>query len=703
MTMSIVKETCEVNHEFYENEYSFDELKEGALKIFNSSQEQFENIKKEKWFNRLYDMVTFSKKNEKNLARQISSLTQAQQILMEILVRLSERDNRITDLVRDSYETLKRLTEDDIRLAKNFKYLETKLILGLDKKTDIGELKDVDKELLAGFLFKLFEMYKPFNENQKRFFDTVLNYIEVKEPQNISLDKIQNINEIDVRTIIVRTGMELVFLKEEKADCFSTQEFESILEYFDLGKKSLGELINSIENLYACRGADGFYNRYGYVEYEDLSSEFYAEFEEIDEFKEDNEKTEFNISEIDVIKNDENIVVKNKVVRMTDTIYVNGSLEFEDCEIIFENDLLTICMTVENGSLTFTNTIVNMENSCEITAISLKNSAFTANNCQFNNCSKLCKLEKSVANIRECHFVGGNGTVFMNDNSYISDTTILFRDCQVIQHIGNFINISCSSNFISCSFAKNIKPNGEIDYYNIDYLLKVGSSTIEKCTFEGNDGENDIKIIENSQFETLLLTECTFKTIQSKQDATSFESIASLNGNVKIQHCNFYKTSGLDLYFGKFDIINCKFEYCEGTIIHADLSESIRIENCQFKYCKNTTNNGSIVSGKSIIAFPLITTSSHAIDIKNCTFDNCHTSGENNWYKNSIIFIRGKQCKHHNTASIENCIFNECTVENGKILDCSEVQEIKPFLPVVLKGVKTKTYEYAYVRNCKGI
>lgn len=94
-----------------ENEFSkddFDSIQEAITTLSSASQDQFEEIKKEKWFTRLFDMVTFSQKGKERLAAQIGSVAQAQQILLEILLRLSSNDEKISDMVVNSMADIKK-------------------------------------------------------------------------------------------------------------------------------------------------------------------------------------------------------------------------------------------------------------------------------------------------------------------------------------------------------------------------------------------------------------------------------------------------------------------------------------------------------------------------------------------------------------------------------------------------------------------
>lgn len=57
-----------INEEVYTvNQDDYDAIREAVKKLSSTSQEQFETIKKEKWYNRVFDMVTFSQKGKKDL------------------------------------------------------------------------------------------------------------------------------------------------------------------------------------------------------------------------------------------------------------------------------------------------------------------------------------------------------------------------------------------------------------------------------------------------------------------------------------------------------------------------------------------------------------------------------------------------------------------------------------------------------------
>ena len=71
-------------------------------KLSTSSENQFNELKNERWFNRLFNMITFSNKKNIRLAEQINTLAQAQEILIRVLLLLSEKSSEISELVKNN-------------------------------------------------------------------------------------------------------------------------------------------------------------------------------------------------------------------------------------------------------------------------------------------------------------------------------------------------------------------------------------------------------------------------------------------------------------------------------------------------------------------------------------------------------------------------------------------------------------------------
>ena len=90
-----MKENLLVLNRNIENE-DVDSIALAIKKLSTSSENQFNELKNERWFNRLFNMITFSNKKNIRLAEQINTLAQAQEILIRVLLLLSEKSSEIS-------------------------------------------------------------------------------------------------------------------------------------------------------------------------------------------------------------------------------------------------------------------------------------------------------------------------------------------------------------------------------------------------------------------------------------------------------------------------------------------------------------------------------------------------------------------------------------------------------------------------------
>ena len=111
------------------NDAGYSELEESIRRLSLTAEDQFESIKHEKWYLRLWDMVTFSRKGEKRLAEQISTLSQAQQILAQYLLKASQQDKDISDLVKKNTSYIEKLAGQSISFKKELTSVSNLMLL----------------------------------------------------------------------------------------------------------------------------------------------------------------------------------------------------------------------------------------------------------------------------------------------------------------------------------------------------------------------------------------------------------------------------------------------------------------------------------------------------------------------------------------------------------------------------------------------
>ena len=81
--------------------YDLSELKESAQKILTATENDFNEMKDQKWYKRIWGIITFSQRNKKITANNISNLSQAQQLIYKIIVNLSEKNVEVFSILED--------------------------------------------------------------------------------------------------------------------------------------------------------------------------------------------------------------------------------------------------------------------------------------------------------------------------------------------------------------------------------------------------------------------------------------------------------------------------------------------------------------------------------------------------------------------------------------------------------------------------
>ena len=111
------------------NDIQRSELEESIRKLSIATEEQFDVIKHEKWYTRLLDTITFSRKGEIRLAGQISTLAQAQQFVALYLLKESQHNKELSDLVNNNSSYIEKLAGRSVRFKKELTSLSNLMLL----------------------------------------------------------------------------------------------------------------------------------------------------------------------------------------------------------------------------------------------------------------------------------------------------------------------------------------------------------------------------------------------------------------------------------------------------------------------------------------------------------------------------------------------------------------------------------------------
>lgn len=256
----MTKEQCSLQPNYYGSSCDFQDLQSAVQQLTTKSDAQFEELKNEKWFHRIFNMVVCPRKNNIRMAEQITSLAQAQGILIEILVRLADQDANIAGMVMQS--------QSDIRaLAQNSAYLQERLYLLEDKSYGIKEnenLKDLNgqqRNILSGCLNDASKLYAMPSNEQRLYANELLNYLQADarvENLEDALDDLEDNTKRKILSCIIT----YMYLYDHTTESMEQDEQEDFIDLFDLGRKTIKSLKQQTVDTYRLRGVDGCIDRY---------------------------------------------------------------------------------------------------------------------------------------------------------------------------------------------------------------------------------------------------------------------------------------------------------------------------------------------------------------------------------------------------------------------------------------------------------
>lgn len=402
----MTKEQCSLQPNYYGSSCDFQDLQSAVQQLTTKSDEQFEELKNEKWFHRIFNMVVCPRKNNIRMAEQITSLAQAQGILIEILVRLADQDANIAGMVMQS--------QSDIRaLAQNSAYLQERLYLLEDKSYGIKEnenLKDLNgqqRNILSGCLNDASKLYAMPSNEQRLYANELLNYLQADarvENLEDALDDLEDNTKRKILSCIIT----YMYLYDHTTESMEQDEQEDFIDLFDLGRKTIKSLKQQTVDTYRLRGVDGCIDRYITAPIEiteetpfevelpepkaaEGASE--AQAEENGEEAIDTNTSREKLVLSGSIQNDGETVYKNKDIHFSSAIMnCKGTVRFINCAIHYNEDEVSRIFLGDEASLQIESSTVichgdrekgffiqSIENSKGLGTCTITNSTFVDN------------------------------------------------------------------------------------------------------------------------------------------------------------------------------------------------------------------------------------------------------------------------------------------------------------------------------------
>src|SRR5699024_5636321 len=240
---------------FGKDENDIQYLKTAIENLSNESEKQFQNIKDEKWFTRIIDLATLSNKKNIRMSQQISNIAQAQDILIELLKRLSATDVKIDNMLLNSMNQIEQLYNHTEKLALKVTDLKEQMIYGINQSKNINDLKDIEKKVLYS-LFQ--EASKNFENTSKeqQFADNLFRYLQIEYSSINLTESINQLDSVAIKKVLLQLLLEYGFLNNNNFKV--NNGFEEIVEMFDFGNKTINEIKDTIQNIYKLRGIECF-------------------------------------------------------------------------------------------------------------------------------------------------------------------------------------------------------------------------------------------------------------------------------------------------------------------------------------------------------------------------------------------------------------------------------------------------------------
>ena len=679
-------------------------------KISTSSENQFNELKKERWFNRLFNMITFSNKKNMRLAEQISTLAQAQEILIRILLLLSEKSSEISELVKNNTKDIEKLGENNIYLLNRIKKLEDK-VLGIKRKIKPEDLSLQAKEILSACLNKISTLFDYTNDNQKLYVNFILNLLNAGR---IEYDNLEfAINELDSnneKTQILISCLEYIYLKNNNFNILKTNyQILNFIEIFYFSEKKIDEIKNQVER---DSNFDGIIFRYTNNYKEDFEDDnFLLDFIN-DIGKIEIEKEDLYINSMINIKEGEIYVIENKNIHISSMINCSGTLEIRNCTLYYNE--------TENSP-----NRINLEGNY---TLKIEDSTIICENySQTFFIVASCKEKGNVYLIKnsfiEClNFIGE--TIYDPLMGYPNNvSTLVIENCKFENCIGHFLDIRFDKELEinNCSIIQNNLPKYHENKglnHNIRKLFSICTEKSESKSIFSNNNIYISKYIKDDKYRKQYSTLISYvdKIENSVFDFEEAFEISTLIfiGAKEIKNCKFYRLSNI----GAFSLIdNCYFWACKliSPKKYSDNYYTMNIQNCEFECCYDTLFDEKLTRGKYENIHPYYT---RTLIFKNCKFSGIKI--DNYIFENELIKLGPKseikKCEFinlHPKAFLIDVAITEASAKIKKVLiekcifkDCSSKTRDKN--SIIVKSNwgfrifrKDYTYTVTEVKDCQ--
>lgn len=672
-------------------------LMEAAQEIAKSSEEDFEHIKSKKWYKRLWELVTYSKDNQKVTAKGVQNLAKLTEIVMKAIVILARYNADTAALVLESLKKIENLNQHlgNSTAGLNKVAVEVeKLKYNYKKSLSIKDLNKQERDIVGSIFSKYVSHCRDnkilSNEASRKLYSSVMKGDIPENDIDISthLDKLN----VGAQQLLYRLNQSYYYLITDR---FDESEY---FDVFDISNKNMEIIKQQIADIVQFSGPENYadtltcddtvnYVDLDGVETDELISEESADTQQANDgepesdnirigssIDPDKEKLEdYIVSEMLHIQNGEVKEFVSKKLHINSIVNCEGRIEFNNCIVYYnDSDHTSKVKLGDSATLEAKNCIFVCENkdtrhfiSAEPKAASVKFEncdfrdcsyflncyldVFQLNNCKLLNCA--CGFIETGAHDDGIHYIIKNNVIESKALTLFNTNEKKYEPLFKLYGKGSITNnrIEGSEHLIDIGerykgkyFIADECTMSQCEFYNASYC--TDAHNISKCVFKNCNTPvyHYPSFIDECEFE-----DCT--------DAILISSEKSQIKNCKFEDC----TNAICIHFGKSQIKNCKFVSCKNRLINASQAD---IEFCEFRNCEFLNYN--IIFNKAAIFIENFTRVLSST-IKNCIFDGCN-AGEGFLIKSDVH----KKSKG-SVLFVEDCDFKNCTTKrkDNKIID----------------------------------
>lgn len=702
--------------------------------------------KKNRWRDRLKELCSFSKNNQKVILKDIYDTNILLQLLTVLSKKIYESHNGTLVTVLNDLECL----QDEVQALKDFKS-EIKKVLDEEiqklrdfysKKVKIQNRNDLDEDnqnLLISILeyiaeLKVSDLQKDLSKQDQEYINAITLFfgkgaVDVEE-FNISENTIGEIDNREQAKIFYSFVLEAIAVlydenKENPLDdvLIKSEVFACIFDELDLAPKYRKEIeatvrkeikrYNKLEDHFVRKYEtvadveEYLFDEHNFVFCEEdtdnddsIEDEFNCSDDDTEEeFFEEVEKTEETISTILQIAAGEEKVFRNKILHFNAFVNCSGNLILDNCVIYYNEKSSSDEITINrNSNLTIKNSTVICKG--------FDKSHFIK--CEGKN---QIVIESSIFEDCSYFLYCGNDNKFIVNNCY-------FKNCysELFHVYGKDAKIS-NNLIINSDINGTIYSEEYLSYWTSDTMFEIRSYSDCETIFENNyvnfNGIKEKKrkrdgllcVTEESigtrisflDSEKAVISNCTFIGMQNKINAKSISNSRFINcedildnscydETNSVTHCYFDTCTKIARMTHSIALKDCCFENCFDLLFEADWRGGIRIMLCHFVNlsAKYTSFEYNFLNDKE----------SKPNYMEKCIFDGIDL------YDKFFIAPSGYAKSKRTTLYIEDCDFRNVKLNKNSIKLISKTYN---YYPKFSKNGKTSDSVVTVYSSCKGM